>query len=156
MVQMTKRIAAVIGVVAFIAATNLVVDILSGSNDAKKFILSTGFYTLGVAFVLVTRRIRPLTEKRACEIMGENMLGSQEMADRLEIDLSKKEVSALSKIRYRREELELKKDTHVLVPVFISTINEVRAKFYELFKDESWDDAEAFADDHGLVGWYRA
>jgi len=101
------------------------------------------------------------SQKRAREIMGENIFGIEEAIKHFGVNPTRQQLAALSEIPFSEAVLEQSKDTHVLVAVFPLSILEIRGKTEHiklpngqpLLYDQSWYNNESFAKERGEVSW---
>jgi len=94
-------------------------------------------------------------QKRAREIMGDNMFGVEQAIAHFGINPSRQQIAALAEIPFSEATLEACKKTHVLVAVFPLSILEIRSKVLDqrLFYKQDWYNKETFAKDRGDVKW---
>jgi len=96
------------------------------------------------------------SQKRAREIMGNNMFGVEEAIQHFGVNPTRQQTLALSEIPFSEAVLEQLKDTHVLVAVFPLSILEVRGKVErELFfsHKDAWYNKQSFAKERGEASW---
>lgn len=83
--------------------------------------------------------------------MGQNFFGVDEATKYFGVKPTKTELTALARVPWSEDTLKAVKDTHVLVAVFLLSINDIRSKHPELFYHPSWYDKESFVYDIGDV-----
>ncbi|MEK7150715.1 MAG: hypothetical protein AAB783_00750 [Patescibacteria group bacterium] len=93
--------------------------------------------------------------ERARAIMGTNMFGLEEAIRHFGVRPSQQELEALVTIPFSEEVLTACRETHVLVVIFPFSILEIRSKVArKLFWKTDWYNNQAFAKEHGEVGWH--
>ncbi len=96
------------------------------------------------------------SQKRACEIMGQNFLGIEEVMEHFVAKLSKKKQSALAEIPYPESVLEALKDTHILVASHPLNILEIRSRVPQgTFSNygNAWYNDHKFAQKKSRLAW---
>jgi len=116
---------------------------------------SDGFVNRLATFAINGGTEPTISQQKAREIMGKNMFGIEEAVRHFGISPTYGQLAVLSAIPFTEEELQQRKDTHVLVAVFPLSILEIREKVDDkrLFYDQDWYDGQAFAKEYGQVGW---
>jgi hypothetical protein len=101
-------------------------------------------------------------QKRAREIMGENVFGVEEAIGYFGVNPSRQQLAALAEVPFSEEVLVACKSTHILVAVFPMSILDIRGKVAstelpsgqkKFFYDQDWYNKEAFAKSKGDLGW---
>lgn len=96
------------------------------------------------------------SQKRAREIMGKNCFGVEEAIKHFGVDPSKQQLAILATVPFPEAMLEERKNTHVLVAVFPISMLGIRSKVERRGLKHiwnSWNNAEKFARDNGVVRW---
>jgi len=115
-------------------------------NESLMELEAAGF-TNDLAKKIITNQIE------ARGIMGQNMFGVEE-AIMYWGDFTVQQAAPLSKIPFSSATLEKCKETHILVAVFPTSINDIRGKIpFKLFYDKLWSGDELFVNDRGNVSW---
>ncbi len=108
----------------------------------------------------------PISQRRAREIMGENMFGVEEAIRHFKVNLTSQQILALAEVPFSEYVLQKTKDTHVLVAILPLSIREILHKVPpKLFSNRTfeasvfdwktyvWSDHKSFAEEHGEINW---